>query len=290
MNNQNLFCDAKLKDQLPHRDRVSYAVLNPHFGDYQEHIHTELAESRISGVLNRMREHHKTATLKDVDNYRYGEHNALLKACQEHRNKLEKPLNKDNVLLIAHPFYLFLGEYFIIDPCDRKDAEKYKQNLLKVFSPDFPRDRINLVLFETAHHYAAASSLLLEEGLVDKVFFTSYGSGKLLESEWEHFIAYGNRKFFIGGSYNGLCITGSFIQTSKIAKPVEEKNFAVQDLILNHWILPILKATDIYTTKKIFRGSKKITMHKFKDRGDDGIRYIIPKSQVLTLDELLHKL
>ena len=110
----------------------------------------------------------------------------------------------------------------------REQSITYLDNLFYVMNSSVRKD-LNIVLFDTVHHYAAASSLLLERGLVDRVVFSQYDSGAPLDEE--QFAFPGTKNIFVAGGYNRLCLASS---SSYIKKNNFKKNiFAIKDMIIN---------------------------------------------------------
>ena len=85
-----------------------------------------------------------------------------------------------------------------------------------------------------AHHYAAATSLLLEEQLIDTVVFTHYDRGSALN--YEPLRTFSHKDIFLAGGYKGYkkgrCIDGSLSQLYNLANSGGQI-YAVSDLIIN---------------------------------------------------------
>lgn len=132
----------------------------------------------------------------------------IFKVAKEHVKTYRKLTNAPAWITLTHPLYVFLthGEELkkeiIID-----DANKYASNLMDLLTAGIPREKANIILIETAYHYAAATSRMLEQGLVDDVFFTLHDSGYMMNTE--EFST--NPTYFCAGSYSNLC----FRQTLK---------------------------------------------------------------------------
>jgi hypothetical protein len=95
---------------------------------------------------------------------------------------------------------------------------------------DIVKSNADIVVLETLHHYAAATSLLLEDGLIDKLIFTEFDNGHpIIKKELDEF----SKKdvIYFGGGYNKHCLTHSIIDIEdKISK---NKIWGIKDLIIN---------------------------------------------------------
>lgn len=132
----------------------------------------------------------------------------LMKDVREHAKEFNKETDAKSWVTLIHPFYMFTIHYGTLVSHLKENCQKYSNNLVKLLTAGLDRDKINLVLIEMPEIYAATTSLLLEEGLIDKVLFTERGYGNLLDN---NFLNIPNRNYFIGGGYNRRCVT-SFIK------------------------------------------------------------------------------
>lgn len=153
----------------------------------------------------------------------------VLKFCMEHAKAYEKPLNGKDAVVLVHPFYLHLSHMqYLASDSVKRDAEVYADNLMKLLKSNLPRDRLNLVVLETAYHYAAATSLLLENGLVDRVVFTEYDSGSVLDGKDIDELK--DKRVFFGGGYNYRCLSSGI---DDIKDAGAKELWAIKDLCLN---------------------------------------------------------
>jgi hypothetical protein len=153
---------------------------------------------------------------------------AILEAAQEHAKKHNKPLHGKNVLVLVHPFYPhLLHEKQIRRASVRGEVKEYTSKLIGLLRS--PRDaNTSVVAFETAHGYAAASSLLLEQGLIDQAIFTHYNLGSFLNVEDRD--RFKGKTAIYAGAYNDICFTRN-VKSMRMEIP-DENIWAVKDLVL----------------------------------------------------------
>ncbi|MBS3169896.1 hypothetical protein J4210_05410 [Candidatus Woesearchaeota archaeon] len=182
----------KLGEILRGTNGGSKVVLNQHFVDWQERIEDHLKFRRRD-----KRYYH------DDDN-----ETALFRYAQEHQDHYGKALSGQEALVLIHPLYLPLSHpYLLKEKKHQTEAEDYLHTLLQFLQKRKQKEDkdVGVILFDTLYHYTAASSLLLEQGLVDVVLFTLYDEGALYRNEDIHSL---NRKtVFAGGAYNGKCFS-----------------------------------------------------------------------------------
>lgn len=175
---------------------------------------------------------HKPVTERDIDYYRVGEYRELFDACKEHMAKHARPIEGNVVVMVTHPFYLFLSHMNYVSSLElQTEADEYWNRLMNVFEGGLCAYGVGIVAFETIHHYAAATSLLLENGQIDRVFFTQFDKGYLAEQDG--FGELKDKQFYIGGSYNGHCYRGSCEEVYKMASS-DDKIWAIRDLVIDH--------------------------------------------------------
>lgn len=175
--------DRNLKLRLPSNNDTSDVVLNRFFSDWNKPI-----ESNIKGPCEDGNEHYE----RDPE---------LLAAGKAHLATRNSVINQDKVIMLTHPVYLHLTHMDELTDATKKDADKYFEKLMYLFEQKKEDGRIKIIVLDTLYHYAAASSLLLESGLVDKVILTQNDSGKLLNSN--DLGRDSNRCVFAGGGYAG---------------------------------------------------------------------------------------
>ena len=137
-----------------------------------------------------------------------GHHKRLLKKCQRHAKSYATAKDTDNVLMMVHPFYMYLSHMNHLKGSQHKEAEDYLNNLFDLLAR-LPREKTSPVILETAHHYASTTSLLLEQGMIDDVIFTLPHQGYPVNDK--DLKRYKGKTIFIAGGYNGN-YSGSFQQ------------------------------------------------------------------------------
>ncbi|MBN1792192.1 hypothetical protein JW826_00700 [Candidatus Woesearchaeota archaeon] len=161
-------------------------IFNPRFEAWREHI---------TGVL-----------ANDGRNSRYeqGEEAELYAKCKEHVREHSKKYLLANLVLLTHPLYLHLRHAHHLNQDTRRDADQYLDRLFSLLRRRDTRAGASVVLIDSVQQYAAATSLLLEQGLVDLVIFTESRSGQVLDLK--DLSGFPGRKLYIGGAYAGLCL------------------------------------------------------------------------------------
>lgn len=208
------YYDLQLRNIFPANNDKSDVVLNNYFEEWTDHIEKNLITRFPSGG----------------NNYESGKDKELLNLCNEHVAEYGSNIESDNVITLTHPFYMHLTHMEYVTDRTKKDAKKYLNNLSAILNSELSPDCTGFVVFETIHHYAALTSLLLESGLIEKVIFTEYSGGKMLDFEEINFLK--EKEIFAGGGYNGLCFTSSFKTILDIVDS-EKQVHAISDLILN---------------------------------------------------------
>jgi hypothetical protein len=164
---------------------------NPYFFEWKEHIE-ECLKNRINQNSQRYE--------SDIEK-------SLLFECISHSKKNNTNLNNPSSIVLVHPFYLFLsGQNFLKYPNTISDADNYLKSLKKLIN-NVNRDKYDIILLDTIHHYASTSSLLLEKNLVSKVVFTEFDNGLPLEKKDVKDLF--SKKNYFAGSYNYLCFSDS---------------------------------------------------------------------------------
>ena len=208
-----LHYDPSLKDRLP-ANSDNPLVLNRNFGKWNDYLAVDLKERPECSE----------------DRYTRGKERELLKECQDHADYHNRPIHARNVAVLVHPFYLALTEMDQVDSdVKREQAKEYLDNLGILLNSRRDRRSIQTVALETAHHYAAATSLLLEHGLIDRVVFTEYDRGKPLNSTDISDLS--GRKIFMAGGYLGRCFRHAY-NALNIVLP-ESNILGIRDLIIN---------------------------------------------------------
>ena len=210
LNNYN----NNLKYKLPANNDSSEVVLNSFFSEWTDHIT-------------------KNVIYPDKDaNMRYkdGSDKELLVLCENHAMKYKQPKVGENTIMLTHPLYLYLTHMNKIqNEGIRKEADEYLDNLLGLLNLYRDSPKVNVVLLESIHHYAAATSLLVENGLIDRVIFTLYQRGDLLDTD--EFTEFERDNIFWAGGYNELCLTTAIQDMTD--KTSSKKMWAIEELVLN---------------------------------------------------------
>jgi len=131
---------------------------------------------------------------------------------------------------------------------------------------------VGLVILDTIHHYAAATSLLLERGQIDAIIFTLHDDGyPVIPSELEQF---SEKDIYVGGCYNGRdlydrkgCLTRSIGMIRKKVQS-EEQIWAISDLILNtpRGKRTTLKPAEICLGDKYFPNERIISLDQLIEK------------------------
>jgi hypothetical protein len=206
--------DPNLKYKLPANNDGNDIVLNNNFKEWDEVISKNLKKRKA------------TCGIK----YRKGKDKELLELCQKHAKEYQQSTNGKNTIMFTHPFYLHLSHMDEIRSDNvREEADAYLDNLLKLLHLNRDKSKVNIVALETIHHYAAATSLLLEEGLIDSVIFTEYDYGcPLNTNELKKF----RRNYvFFGGGYNGQCLASSINEMKE--KSFSKQIWAIKEFVIN---------------------------------------------------------
>jgi len=179
----------------PTNNRRGGTLFNRDFKKWEDHIEDNLTSETRGNNFDRR--YSNDGTQKE-----------LLKVAREHATSYAKPTNTPIWITLTHPLYMFLTHADeLTTPELKEDAQEYLDSLIKLLTARIPRDRASIVLLETLHHYAAATSRLLEQGLVDGVIFTEYDYGRVLENS--DLCSTQGQTYFSGGAYNGKCLLGS---------------------------------------------------------------------------------
>jgi len=214
MTNSHYDPELKYKLPVPVSNNSSDIVLNHRFINWEEHIEKTLKSFDFD------------------DNYFYNKSSdsrSLLTACLEHIEEYQKIYDTENVIFLTHPLYLYLTNMNQLNAKTKKDVSEYTTNLFSFLKLCKDSEEVAVVLLETLYHYAATTSLFLEDGLVDRVIMTKHMCGSLLNPN--EFKEFNERFIFFGGAYNDYCLTSSFQQAME--KIPAKQIFAIQDLILN---------------------------------------------------------
>jgi hypothetical protein len=153
------YCTQTLRRVLPVTNGEEI-VLNGSFREWAPHVEKNLRD-RSSADWR----------------YTQGLDKKLLRICLDHSNAYEITNTCENTLMLVHPFYLHLSQMYRIRNQHMKDeAEGYVETLVGLLRRR-DKSRVGVTVLETIHHYVAVTSLLLEQGLIDQVIFTTFDDG-----------------------------------------------------------------------------------------------------------------
>lgn len=244
------YYDSSLRGIFPANNNYDGPVLNKNFSYW-----TGLIEESLERIPTR-----KDSFYKKTENAE------LLKNCKEHVKTYRKSKDNENIVSLVHPFYLYHSHMDELNKKTRRDADEYKELLMEFIQNGIPRDIASVVLLETLHHYAASTSLLLETGMVDDVFFTLYDRGLLLNKS--DISDFSGRSVFAAGGYNYRCFDAAIEEINEAVQPGGGL-WGIKPLILNspldfrHSLKP--NSRDIYELKKSNLISIKEAVRIMKD-------------------------
>ncbi len=181
---------SQLKELLGGNNSDSNIALNRHFTDWQTTIEDNL-KVRCSWKTN-----------YDFDE----EEKALFRYAREHREHFQQRITADEVLVLVHPLYLPLTHMHLLKTDQQQEeVNTYLEQLLDVLERVKQKKQQQVVVLETLYHYAAATSLLMENGLASGIVFTLYDRGKLHSTDNLETVR--QKKLFVGGAYNDCCFS-----------------------------------------------------------------------------------
>lgn len=222
--------DPKLRQILPTNNSNETIVLNKYFNDFEKNLYKHLANRDIS-----LLEAYPDFDLNEISTYQFNQNIDLYNFCINHSKKYEQQICKKNIIALTHPLYMHYSHMHTLDFEQKEQANVYLERFQKFISlaPELKKD-FDFILFETVHHYAAGTSLLLEEGIFNKVVFTQFDTGYFMDSNSLEDI--GKANWFLGGGYNARCFLQSTIQIleNSYNGRVGSEFIAIKDLILNH--------------------------------------------------------
>lgn len=209
----NLHYDTGLRSRLPANNNGSGVVLNRAFSGWEDCIETSLKD----------RSHTRESR------YQSKEDTCLLELCREHAMSYRRLVEGHNTVMLTHPFYLHMSHMHELDTeAKKKEAQEYLDALFDFLRLE-RKGKARIVVLETVHHYAAATSLLLEEGLIDTIIFTLYDYGHPLDTN--ELDPYREGNIYFGGGYNRRCLSHSI--SDMMRKAPEERIWVMYDLVLD---------------------------------------------------------
>lgn len=206
--------DERLSERLSGNNDGNSSVLNGNFREWTDHVSANLSY-----------------LLPSPDSrYERGLDKKLLEVCKEHAADKQKFEEGENVIMLTHPFHLHLRHMgYIRSDNTRDEVDEYLNKLMGLLNSDRDKSKMGVVVLETVHNYASATSLLLERGLVDKVIFTEDGNGIFLDKN--ELAEFGDRDVFFAGVYNDQCLGTSIRRMRRNMSSGDI--WAIQELVLN---------------------------------------------------------
>ncbi|VVB80091.1 Uncharacterised protein [uncultured archaeon] len=182
-------------------------------------------------VFNGRFSHRQKLVLDGLNNFGIGnspESKNLQRECQEHRREFKKAIDAPNLIVLVHPFYTWLNHFDYVTPKNRRGLEVYTENLLNLLDANLDREKVGLLAFETAYHYTALTSALLEQGKIDDVLFTEDDSGR--PKDEIDFQPHRTRQVYLGGGYSDRCLRSA---GGAISRQTENKRiYVISNLIV----------------------------------------------------------
>ncbi|MBI2102933.1 hypothetical protein HYT55_03785 [Candidatus Woesearchaeota archaeon] len=134
------------------------------------------------------------------------EDRGLFKAVEKHLFQYRFPVAQENIVLLVHPFYLPMTNAPQLRGLEelQEETDAYLKRLINFFHWLQRTKTAGSVVLETLHHYAAATSLLLEQGLLDSALISEYNTGMPIDSR--EFNRFKGKRIFAGGGYNDGCL------------------------------------------------------------------------------------
>jgi len=159
------------------------------------------------------------------------EEKALFRYAQEHRRHFQQDITANEVLVLVHPLYLPLTHMHLLKTNQqREEVNVYLRQLLDILERVKEKQQQQVVILETLYHYAAATSLFLENGLVGGTVFTEYDSGRLYPTDNLKRIK--QKKLFVGGAYNRCCLKKGLKEIETVT--TGEDMMVIPEFIFDH--------------------------------------------------------
>lgn len=235
-------------------------LFNPQFERWREHIDFCL-EKRNYNANKREQRRHIFQKIRDVDikRYRMEPAKSLYDACMTHARLHSNSLDKPKTIHLTHPFYLSLSHTKYLK--NRNVNEEAKANVSETIDLlTSPNKQANIVLAETVHHYAALTSLLLEQNVIDRVYFTEFDTGEPMNAA--NLYLFSDKDIYATGSYNGRCFQESLKAFDKtIGAPK-----IIKETVLNApFEASTLKPRRILYSNKIAKEEDMISIYALKE-------------------------
>jgi hypothetical protein len=209
--------DSTLADRLGTDCRG--LVLNPLFLRWQN-----LIEQQILSLSNPLGDEYTKSP----------EAKALYETCLSHAADCACGELPENNILIVHPLFSALDDFDIISGTHLEAQHKsYMDNLFFAFG-HARQAGYGLVLFETAQHYAAATSLLSERGVFDRVVITASNQGYTITEDIANELSFlFGKRLHMAGLYNGVCLASICSMVLKYGLCFPKDMLAIKELILD---------------------------------------------------------
>jgi hypothetical protein len=260
-------CDPNIRDKLPYTDEGPF-VYNRRFSPWSDHIGANLGKSQEAWARELTEKDDFTNRELDMAiNYQLGADIDLLAVCKEHAHAHRTERLRDKVVGFVHPMFMYLTN-FDYDAASIH-GDEYWSRLQEGFNGNL--SGVSRVLFDTVHHYAATTSLFVEQGVFDRVVFTKLNTGYSLDKGHLNFLR--GKDVYMAGAYNGRCLMNTCEEVEDFADNV----YLIQDLI----IYAPFDRDDILDPEHLL---KKDTVQSLEVNPDDYEKF--PPVQVVTLEEL----
>lgn len=131
----------------------------------------------------------------------------------------------------------------------------YTDNLENLLTK-IDREKYNVVLIDIPEHFAFKSHSLVDRGLIDKVVFTQYNVGTLIDTERETF-SYSAENIFMTGSYAEACVKEAL---GAVSMQNSDKSNVSKNLISNAVLTQSLPAADAVGNAYRFDGVDVVSL------------------------------
>jgi len=200
---------------------------------------------------------------KDIEKQDQGVYDLLVTACMKHAHEHAKPIVADSVVVGVHMLYAHMHDWDSILNGNEEQMRVYTDKLMQLLRAKRSREQLGIVAFETPRHYATGTASLLEQGLIDQVFFTESSTGKLITLE--DAASFEGRKAIVIGGYNDSCLMHSMIDLEIYSG---EKNIlSIPELCLNEpYRHDILQPTVINRISGVIPSSRYFSLNAFMEQ------------------------
>jgi hypothetical protein len=207
--------DPTLPGRVGLSNSATFIAMNPYFDTFAKHIFRNLS-----------------ACLPADPEYTSAANRALYESCQVHaKDNSTKPLHGEKTLYLVHPFYLHLRHMAQLSKRASVQAKQFMDTLFELIHISKDVNSLDVVLVDTIHAYAAYSSLLLENDLVDGVIFTQDDRGIPTKKEYSQGLTFPEDSYSLG-MFNGSCFE-SFIRRMHYVK---RDTKVLKDLVLGAYL------------------------------------------------------